>query len=274
MSIKSIGPAGIPSLGLGTFKMEADKTRGLVDAALAEGYRHIDTAQAYENEKEVGQGMRDSDVPRDQVFLTTKILPQDFAADDFRAAAERSLKALDTDYIDLLLLHWPSKEVPLSETLPVMDALIAEGKIRHAGISNFTIALTKEAQGILEAPIAANQVEVHPFLDQTKLLGFLEQQGIPFEAYAPLARGKVIGDPTLTEIAGAHGVSEAEIAVAWVLTKPNAIAIPKTSKKERLASNLHAAEVTLTEDEVRRIDGLASKDGRLISPDSMAPDWD
>ncbi|MBY6160141.1 aldo/keto reductase [Mameliella alba] len=274
MPIRTIGPAKIPNLGLGTFRMPAGDTRDIVAAALAEGYRHIDTAQAYENEAEVGEGLRASGTPREQVFVTTKILPRDFAVADFRAAAEKSLKALNTDYIDLLLLHWPSRDVPLSETLPVLDALIAEGKVRFGGVSNFTIKQVAETESILSAPVAANQVELHPFIDQSKLLAHLESRGIPFEAYSPLAQGKVMKDPVLQEIADTHGASPAAIAVAWLLQKPNGVAIPKTATKSRLAGNLAAAELTLTTDEVARIDTLAGPDGRIVSPDSLAPDWD
>lgn len=274
MPHRLIGPANIPNLGLGTFRLDPGETRDIVAAALSEGYRHIDTAQAYENEAEVGEGIRAAGIPREQVFLTTKILPKDFAADDFRAATERSLEALKMDHIDLLLLHWPSREVPLSETLPVLDALIAEGKVRFGGISNFTIAQTEEARGLLQAPIAANQVELHPFIEQGKLLSHLEGSGIPVEAYSPLAQGQVMEDETLKEIAEAHGTTPAAISVAWILHKPQGVAIPKTAKAERLAGNLAAAEISLSAEEIARIDALARPDGRIVSPDSLAPDWD
>lgn len=274
MPIQNIGPASIPNLGLGTFQTSPGETREIVAAALAQGYRHIDTAQAYENEAEVGEGIRAASTPRDQIFLTTKILPKDFKAADFRAAAERSLKALNTDYIDLLLLHWPSRDVALSETLPVLDELIAEGKVRFGGVSNFTTTLIDETRGILKAPIAANQVEFHPFLDQSKLIKHLSEHDIPLEAYSPLARGKVMDDATMREIAEAHNTTPAAISVAWLLHKPMTVALPKTAKANRLAGNLAAAEITLAPEEIARIDGLASPDGRLISPEGMAPDWD
>lgn len=274
MIIRNIGPAGIPSLGLGTFRMNPGEAREITAAALAEGYRHIDTAQAYENEAEVGEGLRAASVPRSEVFVTTKILPRDFASVDFRKAAEASLKALGTDYIDLLLLHWPSKEVPLAETLPVLDALIDEGKVRFGGVSNFTIPMLREARAILRAPFAANQVELHPFIEQAKLQDFMRTEGIPLEAYAPLAQGKVMGDPVLAEIAETHGSSAAAIAVAWLLHKPGTVALPKTAKASRLAGNLAAAEITLSTEEIARIDALAHSGGRIVSPDGLAPDWD
>ncbi|WP_138464501.1 aldo/keto reductase [Poseidonocella sp. HB161398] len=274
MTIRKIGPAGIPSLGLGTFRMNPGEARAMTLAALAEGYRHIDTAQAYENEAEVGEGLRASPVARSEVFVTTKILPKDFAASDFRKATEASLKALGTDYIDLLLLHWPSKEVPLAETLPVLDALIAEGKVRFGGVSNFTIPMLKVAEEILGAPLAANQVEMHPFIDQAKLRDFMAGAGLPLEAYAPLAQGKVMDEPVLAQIAEAHGTSAAAIAVAWLLHKPETVALPKTAKASRLSGNLAAAEIILSDEEVSRIDALARPDGRIVSPDGLAPGWD
>ncbi len=274
MAVQEIGPAGIPSLGLGTFQMQGNTVRRIVSAALAEGYRHIDTARAYENEVEVGQGLRDADVPRDQVFLTTKIFPDQFRAEAFRAASERSLRDLGTDYVDLLLLHWPSTDVPLAETLPVLDALIAEGKARYGGVSNFTIAQVRESSGILDTPIAANQIEFHPFIDQSKLLDFLEGEGIPFEAYSPLAQGRITEEPLLAEIARDHGVSVAEVTLAWILSKPNAVVIPKTATAERLSTNLRAADLVLGAEEIWRIDGLAGPNGRIVSPDGLAPEWD
>ncbi|SHI31013.1 aldo/keto reductase [Wenxinia saemankumensis] len=273
MPVRPIGPAGIPNLGLGTFGLRGDEGARIVAEALRTGYTHIDTARMYENEGAVGRGMRDSGVARDRIFLTTKIPQQDHGAEAFRRATEDSLRTLGTDHVDLLLLHWPSRDVPLSETLPVLDALIDEGKVRFGGISNHPIALVDEARGILSHPIAANQIEMHPFLDQTKLLSHLESVQIPFEAYSPLAQGRVKDDPVLTAIAEAHGTQAGTVALAWILSKPGGIAIPKTATPERLAQNLAAADLTLTADELARIDGLARPDGRLIDP-ADGPDWD
>ncbi len=273
MPVTPIGPAGIPSLGLGTFKTDPSVTAEIVRAALAEGYRHIDTAQAYGNEEAVGQGLRDAAVPRSEVFVTTKIMPDQHEPEAFRKAAQASLDRLGTDYIDLLLLHWPSKEVPLTHTLGVLDELIEAGHVRFGGVSNFTIDLLEKASKAMRHPIATNQVEYHPFIQQSKLVAAIAEKDIPLEAYAPLARGKVMEDETLAEIAAAHDASPAQVSVAWILAK-GGIAIPKTAKTERLADNLAAAEVTLSQEEVARIDGLARADGRQISPAGMAPDWD
>ncbi len=273
MPVTPIGPAAIPSLGFGTFQIDPGETADMVRAALAEGYRHIDTAQAYGNEEAVGQGIRDADVPRDQVFLTTKILPDRHGAADFTRAAHESLERLGTDHVDLLLLHWPSKDVPLTETLPALEKLIEAGHVRFGGVSNFTIAHLEQARAVMSHPIATNQIEYHPFLPKAKLVAAMEAMEIPVEAYAPLARGQVLQDDTLKEIGAAHDANAAQVALAWILSK-GAIALPKTATRERLAPNLAAAEITLSDEEIARIDGLVRPDGRIISPDGMAPDWD
>ncbi len=273
MSVKEIGPARIPSLGLGTFEIDAEKTADIVEAALSEGYRHVDTAQAYGNEEAVGRGLRASGVPRDEIFLTTKILPDRHEPSDFRRAAMDSLDRLGVEKVDLLLLHWPSRTVPLIETLPVLDELIDAGHVRHGGVSNFTIALLEQAKSAMRHRIAANQIEFHPFIPQAKLVAAMDGMGIPLEAYSPLARGEVVGDDTMKEIAAAHDATPVQISLAWILAK-DGIAIPKTAKPERLAGNLAAAEIELSQKEIDRIDGLTRPDGRQISPESMAPDWD
>lgn len=273
MPVTDIGPAAIPSVGLGTFEIGEGRTAELVTAALAAGYRHIDTAQAYGNEAAVGRGLRDAGTPRDAVFLTTKILPDKHDAEGFRLAAEESLRRLGTDYVDLLLLHWPSKVVPLKETLPVLDALIDEGKVRFGGVSNFTIAHLEEATSVMSHAVAANQVEFHPYIPHTNLAAAMEAMSIPLEAYSPLGRGQVLDDPILTEIGRARDASAAQIAIAWVLAK-GGIAIPKTATPDRLAANLAAAEIALDPGEISRIDALVRPDGRIISPAGMAPDWD
>lgn len=274
MSITLIGPAQIPSMGFGTYQLEQDTVTDMVTAALSEGFRHIDTAQAYENEEQVGEGLRRADVRRDEVFLTTKILPEHFAPEAFIAATEASLKRLGTDYVDLLLLHWPSKEVPIADTIGALNGLIAAGKVRHGGVSNFTMDMVDQAQAALNTPLAANQIELHPLIDQTRMIAHLASKGIPVVAYSPLAQGKVMENATLRDIASAHNVSSAQIALAWVLTRPMSIALPRTGNTNRLASNLRAAEIILSAEEIARIDALGTAEGRLVSPETLAPDWD
>lgn len=274
MSITLIGLAQIPSLGFGTFQLEQDTVADMVAAALSEGFRHIDTAQAYGNEEQVGEGLRRADVRRDEVFLTTKILPEHFSPEAFIAATDASLKRLGTDYVDLLLLHWPSKDVPIAETIGALNDLIAAGKVRHGGVSNFTIEMVDQAQAAFNMPLAANQIELHPLLDQTRMIAHLSSKGIPVEAYSPLAQGKVMESAKLREIAAEHNASPAQIALAWVLTRPMSIALPRTGNKNRLADNLGAAEIVLSAEEIASIDALGSAEGRLVSPETLAPAWD
>jgi diketogulonate reductase-like aldo/keto reductase len=264
----------MPAIGLGTFQITGEDAARIVERALAEGYRHIDTARIYRNEAEVGAGMARSAVPRDRIFLTTKIWIDDFRAADLERATEESLRDLRTDYVDLLLLHWPSKEVPIDDTLEGLAAVARQGKARHVGLSNFTIPQFREAEAKSAVPLAVNQVEYHPYLDQRPMLAFLAERGAMLTAYSPLAQGKLFGDPVLERIAGDHGASAGDVALAWILSAPNASVIPKTQNPDRLAPNLRAAEIALTEAEIAEITALARPDGRIVSPAGIAPDWD
>ncbi|WP_197462309.1 MULTISPECIES: aldo/keto reductase [unclassified Erythrobacter] len=269
-----VGSAKIPAIGFGTFRMKEGEAHKMTLAAIKAGYRHIDTAKAYENEKEVGQAIADSSVPREDIFLTSKILPEDFGHEQFLTAAKSSLENLETDFLDLLLLHWPSKEVPLGETMAAANELVEQGLVRHIGVSNFTISMFDEALLLLDTPLAANQIEFHPFIDQSKVLTHLVKNGVAFEAYAPLAQGRVANDPLLQEIAEKHEATAVQVALAWILSKPNAVVLPKTATPDRLASNLAAIEVALTQDELQRIDELQEQNLRFVSPETLAPEWD
>ncbi len=267
------GDAAIPALGLGTWALRGAEARDTVARALAEGWRHVDTARMYGNEAEVGDALRAAATPRAEIFLTTKIWPDDHAPDRLRAAAEDSLRTLGVDHVDLMLLHWPSKTVPFEETLPALDALRRDGLARHVGVSNFTRAQLAKVLEILDSPLAVNQVEFHPFLDQSKMLAALAEAGAALTAYSPLAKGTVADDPTLRRIAEAHGTAPGTVALAWILAK-GAAAVPKTATPARLAENLAAAELALTPEEIAEIDRLARPDGRMVEPEGVTPDWD
>ncbi|TRD17359.1 aldo/keto reductase [Palleronia caenipelagi] len=273
MAVKMIGPAGIPSIGLGTFKMEPGQTAAIVSAALAEGYRHIDTAQFYHNEAEVGQGVRDSGLPRDQVFVTTKIWPDAHAPEAFVAATEESLRRLDIGPVDLMLLHWPSGDVPIEETIGALDDLIDRGDVRFGGVSNFNVDQLNRARAAARHPICVNQVEFHPYIPQTRLREAVDAAGIPIAAYCPLAKGAVAGDPVLRDIAATHGVNAVQVTIAWIIAQ-GYVALPKTASPQRLAPNLAAAEITLSPEELARIDALMRPDGRMVNPEWHAGDWD
>jgi 2,5-diketo-D-gluconate reductase B len=260
----------IPRIGLGTWQLIGRSASDGVRDALEIGYRHIDTARAYGNETEVGAGIAASGVDRGEIFLTTKIGPSDAEPAQFKRAAEESLRALDTDYIDLLLLHWPSRSIPLERTLQAFAELLEQQKIRHAGVSNFPAGLLERALDI--APLLADQVEYHPFLSQDGLLGIVAERDMTLTAYSPLARGMVARDRTLQEIGEEHGKSAGQIALRWLIEQPQVTAVPKASSHERRVENLDVFDFELTDQDRERIAALP-KDDRRIDP-SWAPDWD
>ena len=275
-NIRTAGQANIPVLGLGTWQSTGQDCIDVVSQGLKMGYEHIDTAQAYGNEKEVGQGIKQSGIARDEFFLTTKIFPDDmkFEPEKLIAAAKRSLDNLDTDYVDLLLLHWPDDRVPLSETIPALCELQKQGLTRHIGVSNFNIANIIEAEKYADVPIVVNQVEFHPFIKQQTLQTFLNNHHILLEAYSPLARGDVFDNDIIKEIAERHSITPAQVSLAWILSDKHRIAIPKTANPEHLQGNLDAINVQLSADEIEKISSLARADGRKIKHPDYSPEWD
>ncbi|MGP5118699.1 aldo/keto reductase [Psychrobacter alimentarius] len=275
-NMRTAGKANIPVLGLGTWQSTGQDCVAVVKKALEMGYEHIDTAQAYDNEKEVGQGIKQSGVARDKFFLTTKIFPDDmkFQPEKLVEAAKRSLENLDTDYVDLLLLHWPDDRVPLSETIPALCELQKQGLTRHIGVSNFNIADIIEAEKYADVPIVVNQVEFHPFIKQNTLQTFLNNHHILLEAYSPLARGDVFDNDIIKEIADKHNVTPAQISLAWILSDKHRVAIPKTSNPDHLQGNLDAIKVELSADELDKLGSLARSDGRKIEHPDYSPVWD
>ena len=269
----SSGGVDIPVLGLGTYQLGGEVGSDLVATAIGAGYRHIDTATMYGNEAEVGAGIRMSGVPRDELFVTTKIWFDRLEPDDFVRATEASLARLGLDRLDLLLVHWPNRAVPLARTMPALAGLKRRGLTRAIGVANFPSALLREAMAACDEPIATDQVEFHPYLDQTRLLTAARDLGVALTAYRPLGHGNLISEPVVTEIARAHGATPAQIALAWSLNHPGVVVIPKTAHAERLQENLGALALTLTADEMARIAALAHPDGRQVNP-AFAPVWD
>jgi 2,5-diketo-D-gluconate reductase B len=247
----------VPLVGLGTWQMTGRACVEAVSDALALGYRHIDTARYYGNERQVGDGIRASGVPRDDVFLVTKVPPSDAAPDDLRASCEASLADLGVDAVDLLLLHWPAPRVPLADTLGAMTALRDEGRIAHFGVSNFSPALLEEALEL--APDVLNdQVELHPYLHQDELVRLASERDVLVTAYSPMDRGRVAQDPTLQDIGAAHGKTPGQVALRWLLDHPNTCVIPKASSHERRAENLDVFDFDLSDEERTTIAALAS----------------
>jgi 2,5-diketo-D-gluconate reductase B len=264
--------ATIPILGLGTWDLRAKGCTRIVEQALRLGYRHLDTAQAYENEREVGEGVRASGLPRDQVFITTKVWWTSFSAGALEKSVAESLARLKLPFVDLLLLHWPNASVPLEETLGALCNVKREGLTRHIGISNFTVALVEQAVGLASEPIVNNQIELHPYIEQSKVIAACRRRGISVTAYSPIARGAVKGDAVLEKIGRAHGKSAAQVCLRY-LVQQGIIVIPRTGRVERLAENFEIFDFELSPQEVASIKALATAAGRRVDP-SWAPAWD
>jgi 2,5-diketo-D-gluconate reductase B len=260
----------IPQLGFGVFQIPPQETAEAVRRALEIGYRHVDTAEMYGNEREVGEGIRDSGVAREEIWLTTKVPHDEAEPRAVRAAAEGSLERLDTDYVDLLLLHWPSPDVPLGQTMVALDLLRRDGLARHVGVSNFPAGMLERA--LESTPLLCDQVEYHPFLGQDRLLGLAADKELLITAYSPLAHGKVPDDATLREIGEAHGKTAGQVALRWLLDKPNVATIPKASSHERRLENFEVFDFELGDDDRAQIDALP-KDGRILDP-GFAPAWE
>lgn len=266
--------ARIPLIGLGTWNLRGSTCVRMVEQALRLGYRHVDTAEMYDNEREVGEGLRASGLPRGQVFITTKIWPSHFAARELERAAKESLARLQLAEVDLLLLHWPNPQIPLRETLGALCKVKRMGLARHIGVSNFTVALIDEAARLAEEPLICNQVEVHPFIDQSKVIAACRRQGMATVAYSPVARGGVKSDKLLARIAKAHGKSAAQLSLRFLVQR-GIVVIPRTSRVERLSENLAIFDFVLSEAEMAEIARLARRDGRIVDyAYSGSPNWD
>jgi 2,5-diketo-D-gluconate reductase B len=271
LSSDSVPHAGeMPMLGLGTWQNDdREECAESVRTALEMGYRHVDTAQIYRNEAAVGEGLAAADVDREDVFLATKVWTSRLSRERVLESTAESLEKLGTDYLDLLYVHWPAGEYDPAGTLAAFDELYADGRIRDVGVSNFEPHHVDRAREHLDAPVAANQVEMHPLLPQEQLREYAAGTGLDLVAYSPLARGAVFGVPTLSAIAEEHGVSEAQVSLAWLREK-GVTAIPKATSREHLRDNWESLTLELREDEVARIDGIDRTD-RQVDPD-FAPD--
>jgi 2,5-diketo-D-gluconate reductase B len=259
----------IPIVGLGTWALR-DVAR-MVGEAIRIGYRHIDTAQMYGNEAEVGQGVRASGL-RAEVMVTTKIQPSLLAPRDVERSTKESLRRLNLDAIDLLLIHWPNPQVPLADTLGAMSKLKREGVTRAIGVSNFTVAQLAEANKVSPEPVVCNQIECHPFLNQDKVIAACRKHGMAVVAYSPVARGGASGNAVLARIGKTHGKSAAQVSLRW-LTQQGIAVIPRTNKPERLKENFDVFDFALSDAEMREIAGLAHGRGRIVDW-SWSPNWD
>jgi 2,5-diketo-D-gluconate reductase B len=269
----SSGGCTMPVIGFGTSQL--GDCGDIVATALKLGYRHIDTAWKYGTEAGVGEGLRSSGVPREDIFLVTKVSHEYLKAGPFAKSVVESLKRLQTDYVDLLLVHWPAIDgTPLAETMSALARAKREGKARHIGVANFNIAMTGEAMRLCPEPLAVLQAECHPYLDQSRVLAFCRQAGLGFMAYCPLARGRIFGDPVLAAIAQAKGRTVAQVALRWLVQQGNIAPIPRSANAAHMAASLEVFDFELSGDEMKRIHALARPDGRIANPQGRAPKWD
>jgi 2,5-diketo-D-gluconate reductase B len=264
----------IPLAGLGTWDLRGRTCARVVEQALRLGYRHIDTAEMYDNEREIGEGLRASGVPRNDMFVTTKIWPSHFAPRELLRAAKDSLVRLRMSEVDLLLLHWPNPQVPLAETLGALSKAKQDGMARHIGVSNFNTMLLEEATSLSTEPLVCNQFEIHPFLDQSKLIAACRQKGMAVVAYSPVARGSAKNDAVLVRIGHEHGKTAAQVSLRY-LVQQDIVVIPRTSKIERLEENISIFDFALSETEMTEIASLGGRDGRIVDWSfSGSPKWD
>jgi 2,5-diketo-D-gluconate reductase B len=260
----------IPVLGFGTWDVHGESAYRSVRAALDVGYRHIDTAQSYHNEQQVGRAIADSGVDRDDVFLVTKVSPRNAAPADVNRSTKESLQRLGVDHVDLLLIHWPNRRVPVEATVEALGEERDNGRTRLIGVSNYSSSLLRRALKV--APVATDQVEHHVLLGQDAVLGILGEHDLPLTAYSPLARGAMFDRPEVVDIAAAHRKTPAQVAIRWLIQRPGRIAIPRSENPDHIAANLDVFDFELSDDDMRRLDGLP-KDHRLVDP-PFAPAWD
>jgi 2,5-diketo-D-gluconate reductase B len=256
----------IPRVGIGTWQnTDPDACANAVETALEMGYRHVDTAIAYDNERAVGEGIANADVPRENIFLASKVFIDSLRPEDVKESTAESLDRLGVDYLDLLYVHWPARTYDPETTLPAFQDLYEAGTIRHIGVSNFEPDHLDEARSVLDVPIFANQVEMHPLLPQDELRAYQSAADIELVAYSPLARGAVFDVPEIRTVAEKHGISEAQVSLAWLLEK-DVSPIPKATSEAHIADNWGSLEVSLDESDIETLDGISRRDRQVDPP--------
>jgi len=272
MKTKLIQGVQVPELGLGTYKLIGNQGEQTIKNALRLGYRHIDTAQEYRNEVEVGRAVKSSHIKREHLFVTTKVERSLLEPEKLMLSVEASLLKLQMDYVDLLLIHWPNAQIPLNQTLEAMQILREQGKVVHIGVSNFPMRLLRQAIEDFSAPIFCNQVEYHALLGQFDLLDYASEHDVMVTAYSPLAQGRLVDHPVLVEIARKYNKTASQVALKWLVEQEQVVAIPKATSEQHLLENLQALNFELEDEDFYAIDDL-DKDVRVVNPD-FAPHWD
>jgi len=264
----------VPKLGFGTWKLEGDKCIDGVKMALDIGYRHIDTAQAYGNEAQVGSALKESGIKREDIFLTTKIWRNNLNPELISNSFEESLEKLKTDYVDLLLIHWPTEDLaPFAEQIVALEELLKVSKTKNIGISNFTTEQIKYVKDELDSAVITNQVEYHPYLSQAKIIDCLKERDMFLTAYSPLARGKATTDSHIIEIAEKYGKTASQVTLRWLIQQGDVVAIPKASSERNIRANFDIFDFEISPEDMQRIFDMSEPDGRIINPD-FAPKWD
>jgi diketogulonate reductase-like aldo/keto reductase len=267
--------AGMPTLGYGTMLFpEPERAIELILHALNSGYRHIDTARKYGSEPWVGEAMRASGLPRDEIWVTTKVTEENAKADDFARSVDTSLEALGLDHVDLLLIHWPQPRVPLKDTLSALAKAKRDGLARHIGVSNFTIPLLDEAMAKCPEPLITNQIEYHAYIRQDRLITACRKHGLLVTCHAPLARGAMLDDPVIVDIASTHGKTPAQIALRWLVQQSNVAIVPRALEISEIEENIGIFDFALSETEMARIVTLQDNNLRVINPEVRRPVWD
>jgi diketogulonate reductase-like aldo/keto reductase len=252
------GDMRIPTIGLGTWSLRGEQCAKAVAAALQIGYRHVDTAAMYDNEVEVGQGLRASQAGRDDCFITTKVWSSDIGEGDLQRSAEHSLRRLQVSTVDLLLIHWPNPSIPLKESIAALCAAKRQGLARHIGVSNFSRELLRQAVLLSSEPILANQCECHPRMDQTPLIEACREIGAAFVSHRPLSKGALAADPLLSRIGAVHKKSAAQVALRWHVQR-GLVAIPKAARRDHLEANIAIFDFALSEGEMSEISSLGRR---------------
>ena len=264
--------ARIPQIGLGTMTLKGDVCVQAVKTALQLGYRHLDSAEYYGNEVENGEGLRASGIARDKVFICTKVRQGDLMPDDFQRVIDQSLVKLQLPFVDLLLIHWNNPNIPFKLSVGALCKAKKDGKTRHVGVANFTTSMLDEAWAVTTEPLVCNQIEMHPFINQDKVLAACKKRGMAVVAYCPIARGKVPGADALERIGAAHGKSAAQVSLRY-LVQMGVCAIPRTGTPAHLAANLDVFDFALNAAEMAELKALNATNMRVVNP-PHAPVWD
>ena len=265
----------IPAVGYGTMLFpEPERAVELIATSLEFGYRHIDTARKYGSEEWVGEGIRASGLPREDIWVTTKVTEENARAHDFARSVDISLKKLGLDYVDLLLVHWPQPKVPLEETLGALAKAKREGLAKNIGVSNFTVALIDEAVAKCSEPLFTNQIEYHAYIRQDKVIDACNKYGLLVTCHVPLARGAILEDPVICNVADTHGKTAAQVALRWLVQQPNMVVVPRALKHSEIKENIDIFDFKLTANEMEKISELRNNNMRIVDPEVRRPVWD